>query len=565
MNVELKLWLKDLVSGSLKKIEATTRAAFGGIDKGVTKTAALMNNAAGSVNDLNKKLDDLRKKRDMQIDMKAIRDANREIERLEERLNHLQTAGTSRGGGRGAIGGMAMGSFIGNLGAQAAMMAGGMVKDQVTDVLSSGLEAGAMQAQYKVLAGDMEGAKLYGDIKKYVADSVFGPELYENGRTMMAFGIQAKDVMTNMKMLGDVAMGDKEKMDLLTLAFSQTTSAGRLMGQDLLQYVNAGFNPLMVLAERTGQKYEDLKDQMSAGKISAEQVKQAFVLATSEGGKYNGMLKKMEKTPYGKLQAMQGSISDAKTGLGVALAPAVSKLLEGLKPMVDGLPRMLERLVPVMERMFGGITDMLPAIERLGSVTMEAVKPVMDLLLSGELSGLAKELIGLTTDMLGAVKPFITDVAKGLKDIAPVITEVVKDVRAFGGALKTAYDWINSHTPHPGGQNAAGRKELATSLNAQFAAWMATKPKKNTTPAVVPGTMAAVGLKPADKATGMPSAPEKDAITGGGQKVVNIYLNKPIVEKQVFNVANMQEAMEVGLNEFRENYLRVLQAAVAAL
>lgn len=41
-----------------------------------------------------------------------------------------------------------------------------------------------------------------------------------------------------MKMLGNVAMGDKEKLSSLTLAFSQISAAGKLQGQDLLQLIN---------------------------------------------------------------------------------------------------------------------------------------------------------------------------------------------------------------------------------------------------------------------------------------------------------------------------------------
>ena len=70
-------------------------------------------------------------------------------------------------------------------------------------------------------------------------------------------------------MLGDVSAGNKEHMEALTLAFSQTTAAGKLMGQDLLQYINAGFNPLQIIAEHTGKKMSDLKDAMSEGKECA--------------------------------------------------------------------------------------------------------------------------------------------------------------------------------------------------------------------------------------------------------------------------------------------------------
>lgn len=67
---------------------------------------------------------------------------------------------------------------------------------------------------------------------------------------MLSFGIAQDRIMPNIKALGDIAMGDRNKLNSLTLAFSQMTASGRLMGQDLLQMINAGFNPLSEISAR---------------------------------------------------------------------------------------------------------------------------------------------------------------------------------------------------------------------------------------------------------------------------------------------------------------------------
>ena len=68
-------------------------------------------------------------------------------------------------------------------------------------------------------------------------------------------------------MLGDVSQGNKERFDSLTLAFAQVGSAGKLSGQDLLQFVNAGFNPLNEISKMTGESMAELKERMSAGGV----------------------------------------------------------------------------------------------------------------------------------------------------------------------------------------------------------------------------------------------------------------------------------------------------------
>lgn len=85
-----------------------------------------------------------------------------------------------------------------------------------------------------------------------------------------------------MKMLGDISLGNGERLQSLSLAFAQVTATGRLMGQDLLQMINAGFNPLEAIAKRTGETMTDVKERMSDGRVSVEEVEQAMKDATSE-------------------------------------------------------------------------------------------------------------------------------------------------------------------------------------------------------------------------------------------------------------------------------------------
>ncbi|MCZ2140812.1 MAG: tape measure protein [Bacteroidia bacterium] len=134
-----------------------------------------------------------------------------------------------------------------------------------------------------VMTGSAEnGEKVFKDLYDFAAKTPFETsDLAKATQTMLGFGISSEDVMGNLKMLGDVSMGNKDKLGSLTLAFSQITSTGRLMGQDLLQLINAGFNPLTIISQKTGKSMTELKDEMSKGAISAEMVTDAFKTATS--------------------------------------------------------------------------------------------------------------------------------------------------------------------------------------------------------------------------------------------------------------------------------------------
>ena len=94
-----------------------------------------------------------------------------------------------------------------------------------------------------LLGGDIDAADtIFGKISEYGKNTVYDKAgLIEAQKTMMSFGISAEDAFGKLKQIGDIAMGDSQKMQSLALAFSQASSAGKLGGQDLMQMINAGF------------------------------------------------------------------------------------------------------------------------------------------------------------------------------------------------------------------------------------------------------------------------------------------------------------------------------------
>lgn len=135
-------------------------------------------------------------------------------------------------------------------------------------------------------------------------------------KMMLGFNIQAEDTIRYLQALSDISMGDGVKFKSLTLAFSQMSAAGKLMGQDLNQMINAGFNPLQIIAEKTGKSIATLKEEMSKGSVSAEMVQQAFIDATSAGGKFYQMSENASKTIDGQLSMMQDALDDAFNEMG---------------------------------------------------------------------------------------------------------------------------------------------------------------------------------------------------------------------------------------------------------
>lgn len=184
-------------------------------------------------------------------------------------------------------------------------------------VVSVRSEIESLEASFRTLAGEQAGGALFKQIKEFATTTpMLMQDLAKGAQTLLAFNIPAEQVMTTLRQIGDISMGDSQKFNSLVLSFAQMTSAGKLMGQDLMQMVNAGFNPLSEIAEKSGKSIGTLKDEMSKGAISVEMVKEAFASATSEGGKFYGMLETQSKTIKGSLSNLQGAWDDMLNSIG---------------------------------------------------------------------------------------------------------------------------------------------------------------------------------------------------------------------------------------------------------
>ena len=206
-------------------------------------------------------------------------------------------------------------------------------------VISIRSEMESLHVSFKNLAGEQMGNELFEQLKEYeLRTPMIMNDLAQGAQTMLAFNIPVQEVMEHLKAIGDISMGDSEKFKSLTLAFSQMSATGKLMGQDLLQMINAGFNPLQVISEKTGKSIGELKDEMSKGAISTKMVQDAFHAAASEGGQFNGMLEQQSKTMKGALSNLEGAwqymlndIGEAQEGFIVDSIDAAQKLIANYK------------------------------------------------------------------------------------------------------------------------------------------------------------------------------------------------------------------------------------------
>jgi len=123
--------------------------------------------------------------------------------------------------------------------------------------------------------------------------------------TLAQFGVATNKLTPTMRQLSVMAAGNSERLQSLALAFAQVTAAGRLTGQESLQFVNAGFSPLAEIARVTGIEMSVLRKRMEEGKISIQDVANSLITATEAGGRFYGMADKLSRDLPGQIAALK--------------------------------------------------------------------------------------------------------------------------------------------------------------------------------------------------------------------------------------------------------------------
>jgi tape measure domain-containing protein len=520
--LEFFVKMKDMMSGGLAKMSGNSQRAFSQIQDGIDKTVRKNKELADSFDGVEKKA-------------------------------------------RGSF--MSIGSIIkGTLGADAikSVLSGAM--SFVTGSVGKAMEFGKTKESFKVLTGDSKkGEGLANDLNKLQQDTILGPEVFKAAQTMLGFGIASEKVLPLMRTMGDISMGDADKLQSLTLAFSQMTAAGKLQGQDLLQMINAGFNPLNEISKKTGLSIGDLKQQMEKGAISAKMVEEAFMSATSKGGLFDGMMTKLAETPAGKMAQLQGQWENFQVGLGNALMPIASLLMDLAQPLInlanDYLP-VITGYINDLLSYFSSLNDgssqwgnyLAIAGEYIGiiwdglsyvfQVTGHILKGVIDWIGHSEI---LKDLFSIIKDLAGGVWEFIKFIATGIQQMWDNVIKPILD------GIEKAYKWVKGLF---GDSNEA---KVTVKSDGTLTAQMS----KATSSSSVAATQVSGGkdnalssMMKSSKADGNDVA---KGISSGGPRVINISIGK-MVEKIELHVGTMQEGMNNLERQIEDTFLRILNS-----
>ena len=277
-------------------------------------------------------------------------DAMNKLNRLSSQLSQLasntQRSSSQIGGSMGDASKMisqtfgAMGMALTTAGITSAIIGIGKA------ALTTAAELEQIKVSFEVFTGSASVANdMLAQLKNQALKSPMQfQDITKGAQTLLQYGLTAQQVVPITRMLGDVSGGNADRFQRLSLAFGQVNAAGRLMGQEARQMINAGFNPLKAISDSTGESMASLTQRMHDGQISVKDVGDAFIAATSEGGQFFGMADRQSLTLQGQFNKLSESVTFALAEIGNSLANAFD-----IKGAVSGILQFMNDLKTAMQ------------------------------------------------------------------------------------------------------------------------------------------------------------------------------------------------------------------------
>lgn len=350
---------KKAVDDLQKQYDESTKAQDNN-KKSLSQLAVQMNNAKADVIKTTKEIDNLGKESD---------DSAKQVNNLSKKMSEADGASKKLNDGFTVIKGT-----MANLASQAISKVVEGFKSLVGGAVDYQKSMEYYTTSFTVMTGSADKA---GETVKKLADigaaTPFDmPQLADATSLLMNFGFSADDAVDSMMMLGDISQGNADKLNSIARAYGKMNSAQKVSLEDINMMIDAGFNPLQEISEKTGESMQSLYDRISKGTMSVDEITESMKRSTSEGGKYFQSMDAQSQTLDGRLSTLSDTINSK---LGEALQPILQKAADEWIPNItNAIDNMdMDSVVSVIDGILSCVSDLFVFIMDNGSTIISLV------------------------------------------------------------------------------------------------------------------------------------------------------------------------------------------------
>lgn len=204
-------------------------------------------------------------------------------------------------------------------------------------ILNLGDKLEQANISFEVMLGSADKAKkMLADLSKFAQNTPFELQgIRDSAKQLMAMGIPAEKMIQTLKVLGDISAGTGAPLQQIAYAYGQVATAGVATTQDMNQLVNAGIPIWKELGKVVGVTASEVKKMVEWRQITFEQVETALTNMTEKGWQFANLMEAQSKTLTGQWNAFKDSLGAIWEKIGLAVIPAVKKLIELLNFLAE--------------------------------------------------------------------------------------------------------------------------------------------------------------------------------------------------------------------------------------
>jgi hypothetical protein len=226
-------------------------------------------------------------------------------------------------------------------GTQAAL---GAISDLTVQAVKLGAEYEKTKIVFEVLTGGAEkGGKLFADVQKLALQTPFTTRgLAQEAQNLLGFGVGVENILPVLSRLGDVSLGDADRLQRLALAFGEVLAEGKLSGIRVRQFATVGVG-VADFAKTMGVDTARFRDLLHTNQVGADVVVETINRLTSPGGRFFQMSQRGMETVLGqwtnlieKLELLGGQIGSTLFK-DFNIAGYVALLTEGIDKAAPGI------------------------------------------------------------------------------------------------------------------------------------------------------------------------------------------------------------------------------------
>lgn len=218
------------------------------------------------------------------------------------------------------------------------------LKSFVMELINVRGEFQKTEIAYSTMLGSSEKAKnLMGQMVSLAAKTPFSfQEVATGAKQLLAFQVPANQVIDVLTRLGNISAGLGVPLSRINLVYGQVMAKGRLMGDDLRQFTEAGIPMVAELAKKFNTTSAAITEMVSAGKIGFKDVQDVLFGLTNEGGMFYNLMEKQSASLSGKVANLGDQWDQMLNKIGASNEGILYGGIEGLTHLIEHYEEMFE-------------------------------------------------------------------------------------------------------------------------------------------------------------------------------------------------------------------------------